>query len=73
MHFLSEATNTLQREATIMSNQVIPVVYSLENVLMQTTRATPTINVLHEHLLTSLCTQFACLCTSDVCLSSNSS
>ena len=67
MHFLSEATNTLQRESTIISNQVIPVVYSLENVLMQTTRATPTSNALYERLLTSLCTQFACLCTSDVC------
>ena len=62
MRFLSEATNILQREASITSNRVD----SLENVLMETTRETAAINAPCEHLLTSLCRRFVYLCTSDV-------
>ena len=51
MEYFLEATNILQQEGNPTSNQVIPVVDSLENALIQTSRENAAVNALCECLL----------------------
>ena len=62
--FFSEATNILQQDAVPTSNQVIPVVDSLENALLQANRDNSAVNAFCEALLTSLRRRFGFLLTS---------
>ena len=66
MQFFSEATNILQSEGVPTSNQVIPVVDSLENPLIQVNRDNAAVNALCERLLTSLRRRFQYLLSSDI-------
>ena len=66
MQFFSEATNILQSEGVPTSNQVIPVVDSLENALIQVNRDNAAVNALCERLLTSLRRRFQYLLSSDI-------
>ena len=54
LQFFSEATNILQGESAPTANCVIPVIDSLENALLQTTRDNAAINAFCEALLTSI-------------------
>ena len=66
MQYFCEATDILQGEGFPTFNQVIPVIDSLENALMQAKRDNAAVNALCERLLTSLRDRFQYLLSSDI-------
>ena len=66
MKYFLEATNILQQEGNPTSNRVIPVVDSLENALIQTSRENAAVNALCECLLNSLQRRFNYLHSSTI-------